>query len=176
MHAAARTLGAVNDVSAATHRYPWVVWTLPLLYAATARAVRALCRGLAGSVAAVLPVGDPAVLVGLLLLSAAYTVPQQRWVQVPRGLLCLALTHLVLLLQYVAAWAETHPAFEGSTWGFWGFSLPNCCLSVYVGGRATLWWACGGDVLTLRPFVWSLYVLSGPLLLVPQMCVLLATC
>lgn len=154
--------GAVDVV----RRYPWLPWLFPPLYIAITEALALVCWGLAWCLATTsLPIADPAVLLCLCLLTAAWTLPQYRWVHISNGQLLLFAVHLVLFLQYNAAWALHR--WNGHL-GLWCIAVPNLalsgyCLAIVAGER------CREKA---RRNVWSLYVLIAPCLLVPQACIL----
>lgn len=168
-------------------RHPAKLWLLPLPLAALGVAIIALidgtARGAAGLLTGAHQPPRPAVQLLLALVCAALTVPQRRCVRLGAPLVSCCAGALVLHLQYATAVAlTTYPRPVALLC----VGLPNLILAVHVTGLCLLhvgvgwWWTHvardSPPPLSVRPMLWTVFTLWGPLLLVPQALVPLLVC
>lgn len=148
-----------------TQRHPWFLWVVPVVVFLTTAILSTVAR----HVASWFP-GDPMFVLLLFTMAAVWTFPQQRWVRLHATWLRFFALHLVVLMQSVSAWATV--AWPGVL-AFVAVCLPNLMLTAHIAGCSLLYaLAPAENIGAYRRFVWSMYSLTVPILLVPQACAL----
>lgn len=163
-------LGVAFQIKDWMQRHPWFPWILPALVTGVTAVTVSLCRFLAHYAP-----HDPWVVLVLTTMCALWTVPQQRWVFLHPAWLRLFSVHLIVLMQSVSAWslhAWSTPV------ALLVVGVPNLLLTGYIAVCSAMYTVGpapsdrNGAAAPYRRFVWSMYSLTVPALLVPQVCVL----